>query len=289
MWFDIIRKKVVSMQVVRDMMHHFSGVFHYSREMPKEIQNSKYVDALSTYHYIQNNMYVIEWDEWDEENAPRVRDIEAYSKKFEKLLKELKEWYNSIPRETKIKSRNLFREINKELNAANSLFLDSDFVFENDRDSWGTYYASTDTSTVNIPNQAKYSNHAGDGKIWYEKGILQQIFDTLSHEFGHQASRSIDSPTWDDPFYEEMLAYLVEYPNNKERAYDSWLEHPDVKESMHKDKSGRKKEIYNKIDIAVKTGAMREVEKDKNLSDEIENIIRMARRSYSDKQKNEVK
>ena len=135
--------------------------------------------------------------------APRVRESEAYAKRFEKVLKELTEWYNSIPRETKRKSRNIFREINKELNAAKSLFLDSDFVFEKNKPYvWGTYYTGKDTSTVNLPGQKRRMN---PGYIYpnfseKEEKLIQNITNTLSHEYGHQASRSIDSPTKDDIF-----------------------------------------------------------------------------------------
>ena len=145
-----------------------------SKSMPNKIKNSKFNDARSTYNYIRNNMYVIEYDEWYEERAPRVRESEAYAKRFEKILKELTEWYNSIPRETKRKSRNIFREINKELNAAKSLFLDSDFVFENDKRVLGSYYPSTDTSTVNLPKHAQYAVIDDD-----EQELIQNISDTL--------------------------------------------------------------------------------------------------------------
>ena len=74
-----------------------------------------------------------------------------------------------------------------------------------------------------------------------EKELIQNIMDTLSHEYGHQASRSIDSPTKDDSFYEEMLAYLVEYPNNKQKAFEGWLRHPAVKQSVNLDGTGRKR------------------------------------------------
>jgi len=85
MWFDIIRKKVVNMDVVKDIIHHLDGVFHYSKSMPNKIKNSKYNDARSTYNYIKNNMYVIEYDNWYEERAPKVRESEAYVKRFENV------------------------------------------------------------------------------------------------------------------------------------------------------------------------------------------------------------
>ena len=47
--------------------------------------------------------------------------------------------------------------------------------------------------------------------------------------------RSIGKPT-EDSFSEEMLAYLVEYPNDKQKALESWLRHPAVKESVERDK-----------------------------------------------------
>tara|TARA_R100001591_G_scaffold99015_1_gene105254 strand:- start:1129 stop:2010 length:882 start_codon:yes stop_codon:yes gene_type:complete len=259
MWFDIIRKKVVNMQVVKDIMHHLDGIFHYTKSMPNKIKNSKFNAARSTYNYIRNNMYVIEYDEWYEERAPRVRESEAYSKRFEKVLKELTEWYNSIPRETKKKSKNIFREINKELNAAKSLFLDSDFVFEENKPYvFGTYYRDKDTSTVNLPGQKKRMNPKGhiypNFSEREEEKLIQNITDTLTHEYGHQASRSIDSPTRGDSFYEEMLAYLVEYPNDKQKAFESWLQHPHVKESVQRDVSGRKRELYDDIKMATKSG-----------------------------------
>lgn len=266
MWFDIVRKKVVNMQVVKDVMHHLNGVFYYSKSMSRQIKNDKYRDALLTYNYIRDFMYALEWDEYDEQYLPKVTEIEAYTKRFDKILKKLHEWYNSIPRETKSKSRNLFREINKELNSATSLLLDSDFVFQKDKpDYLGTYYPKTDTSTVNLPAQADlYST---------DKKLIQRISETLSHEFGHQASRSIDSPTLGDNFYEEMLAYLVEYPTNKEQAFEGWLNHPAVIESVERDRSGRKRQLYDDIDMAVKTGAMRDM--NESLSDRIENLLRI--------------
>ena len=251
------------MGVVKDIMHHLDGIFHYTKRMPNKIKNSKFNDARSTYNYIRNNMYVIEYDEWYEMRAPRVRESEAYAKRFKKVLKELTEWYNSIPRETKRKSRNIFREINKELNAAKSLFLDSDFVYEENKPYvWGTYYGHKDTSTVNLPGQKKRMNPKGyispNFSEKEEEELIQNITNTLTHEYGHQASRSINSPARNDDFYEEMLAYLVEYPNDKQKAFESWLQHPAVKESVERGGPNRhrRKEVYNEIQNAVKSGVI---------------------------------
>ena len=257
MWFDIIRKKVVHMGVVKDIMHHLDGVFHYAKSMPNKIKNSKFNDARSTYNYIRNNMYVIEYDEWYEERAPRVRESEAYAKRFEKILKELTEWYNSIPRETKRKSRNLFKEVNKELNAAKSLFLDSDFAFDDYRRALGVYYPRKDTSTVNLPAQKRRMNAKGhilpNFSEKEEKELIQNIMETLSHEYGHQASRNIDSPARGDAFFEEMLAYFVQYPNDKQKALENWLRHPDVKESLKRGKLYRR-QLYDDIKMATQSG-----------------------------------
>jgi len=262
------------MDVVKDIIHHLDGVFHYSKSMPNKIKNSKYNDARSTYNYIKNNMYVIEYDNWYEERAPKVRESEAYVKRFEKLLRELTEWYNSVPKETKRKSRNLFREINKDLNAAKSLFLDSDFTFTDYRQSLGVYYPSKDTSTVNLPAQKRRMNPKGyifpNFSEKEEEKLIQNIADTLSHEYGHQASRSIGKPT-EDSFSEEMLAYLVEYPNDKRKALESWLRHPDVKDAVEKDKSGRRIKIYDAIKMAVQTGVVGN--KNKTLSDKIDALL----------------
>ena len=246
MWFDIIRKKVVAMWIVRDIFYLLDDVFSEAIELPRKIKNSKFRDARSTYIYVAKNMYVIEWDEVEEKTLPRVRESEAYVKHFEKILKELGEWYNSIPKETKRENENIFRAINKKLNAANSLLLDSDFVFQNDRRSWGVYSPSTDTSKVNVP---KFAEFADD-----EEELIEAISEVLSHEFGHQASESIDSPTRVSSFYEEMLAYLVEFPDDKQHAFESWLGHPDVKEAVQKDSSGILRELYDEIKMATKSG-----------------------------------
>jgi len=262
MWFDILRKKVVNMDVVADIIHHLDGIFYYTRNMSRKILNSKFNAARSTYNYIKNNLYVIEYDEWYEERAPRVQESEAYAKRFEKILKELTEWYNSIPKETKRKSSNLYREINKDLNAAKSLLLDTDFTFTDYRRALGVYYPSKDTSTVNIPRHAEHSKD--------EEELIQSISNTLSHEFGHQASRSIGKPT-EDSFSEEMLAYLVEYPNDKQKALESWLRHPDVKAAVEKDKSGSRRKLYDDIKMAVQTGVVGK--KNKGLSDKIDFLL----------------
>jgi hypothetical protein len=288
MWFDILRKKVVNMDVVADIIHHLDGIFYYTRNMSRKILNSKFNAARSTYNYIKNNLYVIEYDEWYEERAPRVQESEAYAKRFEKILKELTEWYNSIPKETKRKGSNLFKEINKELNAAKSLFLDSDFVFEgNSPNIFGRYYGRKDISTVNLPGQKRavepyspedyifdFSDKKEELSEKQEKKLIQNIMDTLSHEFGHQASRSIGKPT-KDSFSEEMLAYLVEYPNDKQKALESWLRHPHVTADVEKDKSGNRRKLYDEIKMAVQTGLVGK--KNKRLSDKIDSLLMTAK------------
>jgi len=65
----------------------------------------------------------------------------------------------------------------------------------------------------------------------------------------------------------------VENPTNKHKAFKDWLKHPDVIESMKRDRSGRKKEIYDDIKMAVQTGAMKVI--NESLSDKIENLLRI--------------
>lgn len=254
MWFDIIRKEIVNMEVVKDIIHHLDGVFYYTKNIPKKIKNSKFNDARSKYNYLRNNMYVLEYDYYEERNLPRVNELSEYILKINLILIELTEWYNSVPRETKRKSRNLFREINKELNAAKSLFLDSDFEFEPKLSGpggfLGRYYPRKDTSTVNLPAAAKQAKE--------EEKLIEVISDTLSHEFGHQASRNINSDFRLDPFFEEMLAYLVQYPNDKQKAFKRWLEHPRVIEAVERGGPNRhrRKEVYDEIKNAVKSGVI---------------------------------
>ena len=114
MWFDIIRKKVVNMEVVRDMMAHLRDIIDKSPTIRKlNLPRNKFNSARSTFRWIQKNMYVIEYDEWYEERAPRVRESEAYAKRFEKVLKELTEWYNSIPQEKRENIENFLTKSTK--------------------------------------------------------------------------------------------------------------------------------------------------------------------------------
>jgi hypothetical protein len=238
------------MQVVKDILVSLNNIFYVSKKIPNKIKNRKFNNARSTFRYIEDNLYVMEYDYYDEKNLPKVREISEYIGRINLILINLTEWYNSVPRETKRKSRNLFKEINKELNEAKSLFIDSDFEFAPEGRFLGRYYPSKDTSKVNLPIAAKHAKG--------EEKLIELISNTLSHEFGHQASRNINSGFRLDSFFEEMLAYLVQYPNDKRRAFNNWLNHPNVIEAVERGGPNRhrRKEVYDEIKSAVKSGVI---------------------------------
>tara|TARA_R100000734_G_C3297571_1_gene88589 strand:+ start:162 stop:1004 length:843 start_codon:yes stop_codon:yes gene_type:complete len=259
MWFDIIRKKITNMQVVKDILISLNNIFYVSKKIPNKIKNRKFNNARSTFRYIEDNLYVMEYDSYEERNLPKVKEISEYIGRINSILINLTEWYNSVPKQTKRKSRNLFKEINKELNEAKSLFIDSDFEFVPEGRFLGRYYPSKDTSKVNLPIAAKQAKE--------EEKLIEVITDTLNHEFGHQASRNINSDFGLDSFFEEMLAYLVQYPNDKQKAFKRWLIHPNVIEAVEMDGSGRRKEVYDEIKSAVKSGVIGK--KNRQLYDDI--------------------
>ena len=146
-----------------------------------------------------------------------------------KILQELSNLYNTNKTEIERAGYSL-DEFNKLLNDMSSRIMTADFIVDRNNpkigaagDALAFYRGKDDATNVNLFNDNFRSE--------YNKKL---ITGTLSHEFGHQASRNLNYPyrgevPAGDTITEEFIAYTSMYPHAPNLAKINTLLHSDVK------------------------------------------------------------
>ena len=260
MWFDILRKG--NTEAVYDrLIEDIKSLKKIVNDPPKLLEPhlkefakilKEYEDELDLHIYKQN-------DDWGDYNLDKKYYLD-FAKKIDNYQQQLSDAYNKIPKKLKTqkysispKTSDAIKLINRKLNKMGSLLMTSDFEFAGKDSSYGRYSREKDRGMANLSNREP------------EHRTIDEIVETLMHEDGHRASALIarelgvypydDEDAWkkpergygliSKPFFEEMLAYLIEYPFDKEYALWRWLNHPSV--IKDKDKDDKLREVYDKI------------------------------------------
>lgn len=260
MWFDILRKG--NTQAVYDrLLKDIKFLKKILNDPPKllephlkEFANilKEYEDEINLHIHKQN-------DDWGDYKLDKKYYLD-FAKKIDNYQQQLSDAYNRIPKKLKTqkysispKTSDAIKLINRRLNKMGSLLMTSDFVFDAKDKYAGSYWQEIDRGYVNLDSTSRPIKDE------------DRIISILNHEMGHRASALIarelgvypydDEDAWKNseryygqyhkPFFEEMLAVLVQYPFDKEKALRAWLRHPHVIED--KDKDDKLKEIYDKV------------------------------------------
>ena len=260
MWFDILRKG--NTEAVYDrLLEDIRFLKKIVNDPPKLLEPhlkefaktlKEYEDEINLHIHKQN-------DDWGDHNLDKKYYLD-FAKKIDNYQQQLSDAYNRIPKKLKTqkysispKTSDAIKLINRKLNKMGSLLMTSDFEFDAKDDNYGRYNRHMDRGAANLSSRKS------------EHRTIDEIVETLMHEDGHRASALIarklgvypydDEDAWkkperaygfrSKPFFEEMLAYLVEYPFDKEYALWSWLNHPSV--IKDKEKDDKLKEVYDKI------------------------------------------
>ena len=185
---------------------------------------------------------------------PRYKEIsfEKDTKKKMQFAKEILEeatrLYNSKREEyQKIGSR-VYAPINRvaynmELNDAKSIWLDADFGFNRYRPYvLGSYYPDEKRQQVNL-----------SAKDFESEKDIESMIDTITHESAHRASHIINSYGFRrNPFFEEYLAYLVQYPNEEDTIprLKNFVHHTDVENFVNSPEGKEFKPAYDEMYVA---------------------------------------
>lgn len=133
---------------------------------------------------------------------------------------------------------------NRVLNAAKSMWMESDFTFKPYAEHGGMYLSSDNRQETNL---SRY------GQMGYDDTDEKEIMETIVHESAHRASDIInDNGFRHNPFFEEYLAYLAQYPKKKqtiERVHQ-FVRHPSVKRFVESEEGKEFKPIYDEMYVA---------------------------------------
>ena len=177
--------------------------------------------------------------------GPTTKEVLAkYDSIISKILDRVQVVYNTD--KSRIEEHYDLEDFNDMLNELSSQMMTADFRYEPDK-AFGYYNPEYDSVVVNLSTK----KHPMMIQYYYEQ--QEKIYDTLAHEFGHQASKILDYPYKDksagisegNNLMEEYIAYTVQMPDNPNGRLLAVLRHPQVKAKARRNPATMK--MYNKI------------------------------------------
>ena len=178
--------------------------------------------------------------------GPTTKEVLAkYDSVISKILDRVQVIYNTD--KSRIEEHYDLEDFNDMLNELSSKMMTADFRYKPKRRSAGYYSPDDDAVVVNLATKLFPFGR----EYYYEQ--QEKIYDTLTHEFGHQASKLLDYPYKDksagisegNNLMEEYIAYTVQMPDNPNGRLLAVLRHPQVKRKARRNPATMK--MYNKI------------------------------------------